>query len=104
MNAQAIAVQHAAGRSIMSGFHALFSVGGLVGAALVALLLHAGLPLPMAALAIAIVLLGIGLKRRIHFLDDRGEPGTGTLTIVPKPHVLLLGALCFILSTYIGIA
>lgn len=30
MNAQAIAVQHAAGRSIMSGFHTLFSVGGLV--------------------------------------------------------------------------
>src|SRR5918997_3586666 len=43
MNAQAIAVQDATGRPIMSGFHALFSVGGLLGAAGVSLLLRNGL-------------------------------------------------------------
>jgi predicted MFS family arabinose efflux permease len=96
MNAQAIAVQHAAGRPIMSGFHALFSVGGLVGAALIAVLLRAGLPLPIAATAIAMVLLAIGLTQQASFIHDRGDTGAGALTIVPKPRVLLLGALCFI--------
>ena len=96
MNAQAIAVQHVAGRPIMSGFHALFSVGGLLGAALIAGLLRAGLSLPMAALTIAIALVAIGLTQQFHFIHDRGDAGTGTLTIVPKPRVLLLGGLCFI--------
>ena len=45
MNAQALAVQHAAARPIMSGFHALFSVGGLAGAALLSALLRAGVGL-----------------------------------------------------------
>src|SRR4029450_2855796 len=35
MNAQAIAVQHEAPRPIMSSFHALFSLGGIAGAAIV---------------------------------------------------------------------
>jgi predicted MFS family arabinose efflux permease len=96
MNAQAIAVQRVADRPIMSGFHALFSVGGLLGAALIAVLLRAGLSLPMAALTIAIALLAVGLTQQVHFIHDRGDTGTGTLTIVPKPRVLLLGALCFI--------
>lgn len=34
MNAQAAAIEYRYGRSIMSSFHALFSIGGLVGAAL----------------------------------------------------------------------
>ena len=37
MNAQAVAVEKLAGRSLMSRFHALFSLGGLVGAGLVVL-------------------------------------------------------------------
>ena len=37
MNAQAVAVEKLAGRSLMSRFHALFSLGGLVGAGQVVL-------------------------------------------------------------------
>jgi predicted MFS family arabinose efflux permease len=39
-NAQAIAVQTAMGRPVMSSFHAMFSLGGLLGAAANSLLLH----------------------------------------------------------------
>ena len=39
MNAQAALVQRAAGRSLMSGFHGLYSVGGMAGSAVAGLLL-----------------------------------------------------------------
>ena len=51
MNAQAITVQREAGRPIMSSFHAMFSIGGLVGAGMVSALLKGGMGLiPCAAL------------------------------------------------------
>src|SRR4030095_14530801 len=34
MNAQAVELEHRAGRPVMSGFHALFSAGGMTGGAL----------------------------------------------------------------------
>src|SRR5262249_51145506 len=42
MNAQAAAVERRSGRPIMSSFHGLWSIGGLVGAATAAGALHAG--------------------------------------------------------------
>ena len=42
MNTQAIAVQDRYGRAIMSGFHGLFSIGGLAGAAAAALAMSVG--------------------------------------------------------------
>lgn len=42
MNAQAVLVERAAGRPIMSSFHAIFSCGGLAGALVTALALAAG--------------------------------------------------------------
>jgi predicted MFS family arabinose efflux permease len=96
MNAQAIAVQRVVGRSIMSGFHAFFSVGGLLGASLMTLLLGIGLSLIESAVLIAAALLAIGLSQQARFLPDRGAASGGTFTIVPSPQVLLVGALCFI--------
>ena len=48
MNIQAILVERASGRSMMSGFHGLFSLGGLAGAGGVITLLSAGAS-PLAA-------------------------------------------------------
>ena len=48
MNIQAVAVERAAGRPMMSGFHGLFSLGGLGGASLVSVLLALG-AVPLAA-------------------------------------------------------
>ena len=97
MNAQAIAVQHAAARPIMSGFHAFFSVGGLLGATIMTLLLRAGLSPIASAAGLAVALLALGLSRRASFLPDRGASAVSTtFRIAPSPRVLLVGALCFI--------
>jgi predicted MFS family arabinose efflux permease len=97
MNAQAIAVQHAAARPIMSGFHAFFSVGGLLGAAIMTLLLRAGLSPIASAAGLAVALLALGLSQHARFLPDRGASAVSTtFRIAPSPRVLVLGALCFI--------
>jgi predicted MFS family arabinose efflux permease len=96
MNAHGIVVQRLMGRPIMSGLHALFSVGGLLGAATVALLLRAGLSLTICAFAIAIALALLALVELRHVLAEHEEEAGATFTIVPKPAVLLIGALCFV--------
>ncbi|MBV9637245.1 MAG: MFS transporter, partial [Methylobacteriaceae bacterium] len=48
VNVQAIIVERASGRALMSGFHGLYSFGGMVGAAAVSALLGAG-SLPLGA-------------------------------------------------------
>ena len=96
MNAQAIAVQHATGRSIMSGFHAFFSVGGLLGAAVMTALLRAGVSLLTAAGSIAVALLALGLSQQARFLPDHGAAAGSGFKLVPSARVLLIGALCFI--------
>jgi predicted MFS family arabinose efflux permease len=96
MNAEAIGVQRAMNRPVMSAFHALFSVGGLLGAAAVGLLLRAGATLTLSAAAIAAALVAVALPGVRHFGAHRVEAPSTTFTIVPRPAVLLLGALCFI--------
>jgi predicted MFS family arabinose efflux permease len=96
MNAHGIVVQQLAGRPIMSGFHALFSVGGLLGAVTVAILLRAGVPLVACMVAIAIGLALLAVLEQRHLLSVHREPSEATFTIVPRPAVLLLGGLCFI--------
>jgi predicted MFS family arabinose efflux permease len=96
MNAQAIAVQHTMARPIMSSFHALFSVGGIVGAAMVSLLLRSGVGLAAGVTIIAVAMAGLALLEQRHLVKDMGSPEGTTFTIVPKATVLLLGALCFL--------
>jgi MFS family permease len=57
MNAHAVLVEERYGRPIMSSFHGLFSLGGLVGAALAGGAMQVGLP-PAPHLVIAAVMLG----------------------------------------------
>ena len=96
MNAQAIAVQQAAGRPLMSGFHAFFSVGGLLGATAISVLLRTGLTLRLAAAIMGLALFVTALAHQAHFLSDRVDISRAGFTIVPSARVLLLGALCFI--------
>jgi predicted MFS family arabinose efflux permease len=56
-NAQAIAVQTAMGRPVMSSFHAMFSLGGLAGAAGNSLLLHLGFSPLACAIDVSAVLI-----------------------------------------------
>ena len=95
MNAQAIAVQHEAPRPIMSSFHALFSLGGIAGAAIVSLGLRAGMSLGACAALIAIAMAALASAEQRHLVPDLAGTEGATLTIVPRAAVLLLGALCF---------
>ena len=96
INIQAILVERAGRRPMMSGFHGLFSVGGIVGAGGVSILLSTGVSLLGAALGVvvgtvsAIVLAAPGL---LSYSSER----QGSAFAVPHGIVLLIGGLCFIL-------
>jgi predicted MFS family arabinose efflux permease len=60
-NTQGLQVQQALGRTVMSSFHALFSIGGLVGAVGCSLLLNTGMSWALLSLLIATVLMALAL-------------------------------------------
>jgi predicted MFS family arabinose efflux permease len=60
MNVQAVIVERESGGSLMSGFHGLFSVGGFIGAGLMALMLWAGMT-PTASTVVIVVLVALSL-------------------------------------------
>ncbi|MGN6091184.1 MAG: MFS transporter [Luteibacter jiangsuensis] len=97
MNAHAVDVEKHAGKPMMSGFHGLFSVGGLVGSAGMAALLKAGMPLTSGALAVSGGLLAIVATQWRHFivrLHDTDEKHS--IFRLPSAAVLLLGFLCLV--------
>jgi fucose permease len=70
-NAQAIAVQTAIGRPVMSSFHAMFSLGGLAGAAGNSLLLHLGFSPLACAIAISGALVLLVATQHEGLVEDR---------------------------------
>jgi predicted MFS family arabinose efflux permease len=97
MNAHAVEVERRDGRMLMSGFHGLFSLGGLGGAAGMSALLALGLPLPLAALAVSALLAALVLYLRGGLLPNVGGAAAGHAPFhMPHGAVLLLGLLCFV--------
>jgi predicted MFS family arabinose efflux permease len=91
MNIHAVEVERAAPRPLMSGFHAMFSLGALAGAGGVTALLTLGLGPVAAAAGASAVTLGCMLGARPHLLRARGEaPAPFAL---PRGVVLWLAAL-----------
>jgi MFS family permease len=95
MNIQAVLVEKASGRPMMSGFHGLFSVGGILGAGGMTALLALGLTPTLAALCVVTVTLAAVIKAAPNLLPY-GNESDGPLFAVPRGIVLFLGALCFI--------
>jgi predicted MFS family arabinose efflux permease len=95
MNIQAIIVERAGGRSMMSGFHGLFSLGGIVGAACVTALLAAGASPFGATLWVAAGIVAAVTVAVPHLLSY-GTGRVGPTFALPHGIVLFLGALCFI--------
>lgn len=96
VNIQAVIVERASGRSMMSGFHAMFSVGGLAGAGAMALMLAGGMPLWLATAGILAVIIAAMAIAAPHLLNY-GAEGDGPAFAVPRGAVLLISVLCFIL-------
>lgn len=108
MNAHGVQVQNMYGKSIMSSFHGLFSVGGLFGSLGLGALMKAGFDPIFAALSISILLLVIVFSQYRSLLDrdlemqavQKFSSGSGTSTNSSSSwlniSVLFLGAMCFI--------
>jgi MFS family permease len=95
MNIQAIIVERASLRPMMSGFHGLFSLGGIVGAAGVTALLGAGAsPLGATLVVVGGVVVALGVAAP-HVLA-RGVRREGPSFAWPRGIVLFIGVLCFI--------
>ncbi len=94
-NVQAIIVERASGRSMMSGFHGLFSLGGIIGAAGVTALLSAGVP-PLAATTAVVALMGAAIVTAAPGLLRHGSESQGPAFAIPHGAVLFIGVLCFV--------
>jgi MFS family permease len=95
INIQAIIVERDSGRSMMSGFHGLFSLGGIGGALAVSGLLGAGMePLGAVLLVVAVVVMAevAAFRGQLPY----GGRSDGPAFALPRGVVLFLGVLCCI--------
>ena len=81
---------------MMSGFHGLFSLGGIAGAGGMALLLVAGAAPLEAALCVSLVMLAVLAASASHLLPY-GSRAEGPAFAIPHGIVLFIGLLCFVL-------
>lgn len=95
MNAQAVALEQCYGRSIMSSFHALFSFGGMTGAALGGLVASRHISPAAHFLIAALVYIVVALfAGRTLMSGGRGRPGQPVFARITGP-LLGLGCLAF---------
>ena len=99
VNLQAVIVERASGKTMMSGFHGLFSLGGIVGAAGVSALLGLG----VSPLGVDVLLL-IALCKAAPHLLPYGSESSGPAFAVPHGIVLFIGGMCFIVFLAEGAA
>ena len=97
VNAQAVAIERPYGRPIMSSFHALFSVGGLVGAGLAALLLTLGIAPATHLIGVAVVMAAATLVVAARLLTgDTRTARAGRRFARPRGALMLLGVIGFL--------
>ena len=103
VNLQAVIVERASGKNMMSGFHGLFSLGGIVGAAGVSGLLGLGIS-PLGATLVVVVILLIALAKAAPHLLPYGSDSSGPAFAIPHGIVLFIGVMCFIVFLAEGAA
>ncbi len=101
INSQAVIVERAYGRPIMAGFHAFFSLGGMAGAGVGALMAALGVPVLTHFLMMAGVLGTMGavaapmmLPEPARHSEESAAKGS-RLAAFLRPHLLLLGLVTF---------
>lgn len=96
VNIQAVIVEKAAGRRLMSGMHALWSVGGFAGAGLFGIWVGTFSLTPLASTGIAAaVMVLVTLTASRHLLPYGGDAG-GKLLALPKGIVTFVGIIACI--------
>jgi len=96
MNVQAVNVEKIQKRSIMSSFHAIFSVGFMIGAALGGLIAKQGItPFQhLTAVGILDLLMGITVYRFLTINDEKSSESQ-PLFALPDKSLILLGIIAF---------
>lgn len=96
MNAHGVAVERRLGRPVMSSFHAMYSLGGLVGAAAGGALLIV-MPAAIHAMATAVLLVAVMVLAGRHLLPGAADTGlSGSTFALPGRGTLALGLLAFL--------
>lgn len=95
INLQAAIVERDSGRAMMSGFHAFYSIGSLLGAVATSALFSLGLPPWLGCLPIVAIVLVMLALAWPHWLADRLS-GDSAVFVRPRGVVLALGLLCFV--------
>lgn len=95
MNIQAIIVEKASAKPLMSGFHGMYSVGGIAGAGLMTALLSLGLEVIASVVTLVVVVLGL-LAISYRALLPYANPPEGPAFAIPRGTVLILGIICFV--------
>ncbi|MDR7089983.1 MFS transporter [Cellvibrio fibrivorans] len=104
MNMQAVVVEKASVRAMMSGFHGFYSLGGIFGAVVMSALLWLGLS-PFHALlsltSVLLLMLAYCAKDLLPKSNNDNNPDNISgerepFFVLPRGKVLLLGSLCFI--------
>ena len=94
MNIQAILVEKQAAKPVMSGFHGMYSVGGIAGAGFMTLILAMDFSvLTGCLLAVAAVIIMTLIS--VSGLLTYANPAEGPVFAVPRGSVLIIGIICF---------
>lgn len=96
MNTEAARVETARGKPSMSTFHALYSIGGLAGAGVAALLLSLGLAAGWGALGVLAVLAAAAFAVRAWYLPADRIEGRAFRLVLPRGPLLGLGIIAFL--------
>lgn len=97
MNIQAVIVEKDSGRAMMSGFHGLFSLGGIIGAGGLSALLALGLSPLLASISVGILaLVVLAASARGLLPYGNAEAGDAPPFALPRGFIILIGALCFL--------
>ena len=95
MNVQAVIVEKDYGGALMSGFHGLFSVGGIVGAGSMSAMLWLGMDIVGASVAMTVAVALVLLAASPNLLREApAAERDAPLLVVPRGAVVLIGVLC----------
>ncbi|CAI0714963.1 MFS transporter [Serratia proteamaculans] len=97
MNVQAVVVERASGKAMMSGFHGFFSVGGIAGAGGVSLMLWLGLSPLLATWVTVLTIAALLMLASRNLLRESGGEEGGPMFVLPRGWVMFIGILCFIM-------
>jgi MFS family permease len=95
VNIHAVITEKRANKPIMSGFHALFSLGGITGAGVVSALLALGVSSLNVVFMVQFFLVLLILSAWQGLLNESEQRDT-PFFVLPHGSVIILGALCFI--------